>query len=59
VTPVVDNPAMEPRKDYEDYSRFINDVFGAHKRDLAASSYQTRPGTMKNSNPIMSLRVNT
>lgn len=28
---IADKPFMEPRKDYEDYSRFINDTYADEK----------------------------
>ena len=29
-----DKPMMQPRKDYEDYSRFINDTFHEEKVNM-------------------------
>ena len=31
---LVENPHMQPRKDYEDYSRFINDTYSTEKEAM-------------------------
>lgn len=31
---IADKPMMQPRKDYEDYSRFINDTFHDEKVNM-------------------------
>jgi hypothetical protein len=31
---LVDDPDLQPRKDYDDYTRFINDTFAEEKEDM-------------------------
>mmetsp|Transcript_16560 Transcript_16560/g.28175 ORF Transcript_16560/g.28175 Transcript_16560/m.28175 type:complete len:171 (+) Transcript_16560:521-1033(+) len=53
---------MQPRKDYQDYSKFINDVFSDDKVDLLNHSVdaEVRKGSItKTHNPIMLLRTQT
>ena len=37
---IVDNPNMQPRRDYDDYSRFINDTYLPKKHDLLNNTVQ-------------------
>uniref|UniRef100_A0A7S3CJQ4 Uncharacterized protein n=1 Tax=Strombidium rassoulzadegani TaxID=1082188 RepID=A0A7S3CJQ4_9SPIT len=57
----IERPEMQPVKDYEDYSRFINDTYNDDKVDLLNQSVKLegKRGSFakKSQNPILSLRV--
>lgn len=57
-----DKPFMEPRKDYDDYSRFINDTYVEEKTEMlnqTMSFHERRKSHtgQKNYNPILSLQT--
>jgi hypothetical protein len=37
---IVEKPYMQPKKDYEDYTWFINDTFSEEKNKLLSSTLQ-------------------
>ena len=56
---------MEPRKDYDDYSRFINDTYVEEKTDMlnkTCTNFEAKrksyaPSAAKHYNPLLSLRT--
>lgn len=51
---------MKPRKDYDDYARFINDTYSAEKEKMLNStvSYENQRGTFtKTYNPLNTLKT--
>jgi hypothetical protein len=52
---------MEPRKDYDDYTRFINDTYVEEKTDMLNNTcnFEERRNSfaVKNYNPLMTLRT--
>ena len=58
---VVDDPHLQPRKDYDDYTRFINDTYAEEKEDMLNQTVQhlNRTGGFNNKayNPINTLRT--
>ena len=58
---VVDDPHLQPRKDYDDYTRFINDTYAEEKEDMLNQTVTTlnRTGGFRtpNYNPIHTLRT--
>jgi len=56
-----DKPFMEPRKDYDDYTRFINDTYVEEKTDMLNSTcnFEEKRNSFvtKNYNPLMTLRT--
>jgi len=50
---------MQPRKDYDDYSRFINDTFVDEKVNMLSQtvSFGTKLGGSRMENPAKSLRT--
>lgn len=58
---IVDDPNLQPRKDYDDYTRFINDTYAEEKEDMlnqTVSSLVSSGGFDRpNYNPINTLRT--
>ena len=59
---LVDDPHLQPRKDYDDYTRFINDTYAEEKEDMLNQTVTnlSRTGgfdTMPSYNPIHTLRT--
>lgn len=56
-----DKPFMEPRKDYDDYTRFINDTYVEEKTDMLNNTcnFEEKRNSFvtKNYNPLMTLRT--
>jgi hypothetical protein len=56
-----DKPFMEPRKDYDDYTRFINDTYVEEKTDMLNNTCnfeeRRKSFAVKNYNPLMTLRT--
>jgi len=51
---------MEPRKDYEDYSRFINDTYADEKVNMLSQTVQSQKGHFsKFYNPTNTLRAHS
>jgi hypothetical protein len=51
---------MRPRKDYDDYTKFINDTFAQEKQGMIAGTvdHMTRTGGFNtNSNPMNTLKT--
>lgn len=51
---------MEPRKDYEDYSRFINDTYADEKVNMLSQTVENenkKGNFSKFSNPTITLRA--
>ena len=52
---------MEPRKDYDDYTRFINDTYVEEKTDMLNNTCnfeeRRKSFAVKNYNPLMTLRT--
>lgn len=51
---------MQPRKDYDDYTRFINDTYSGEKEKMLTNtvSFEHKRGTFtKNYNPLHTLRT--
>lgn len=38
IPPLVDQPMLQPRKDYDDYTRFINDTYTEEKEDMLSQT---------------------
>jgi hypothetical protein len=58
----VDDPSLQPRKDYDDYTRFINDTYAEEKEDMLNQTVSNLNKTggfenMQKYNPIMTLRT--
>jgi hypothetical protein len=58
---IADKPFMEPRKDYDDYTRFINDTYVEEKTDMLNNTcnFEEKRSSFvtKNYNPLMTLRT--
>ena len=59
---IVDDPSLQPRKDYDDYTRFINDTYAEEKEDMLNQTVSNLNKTggfenMQKHNPIMTLRT--
>jgi hypothetical protein len=58
---IVGEPQLQPRKDYDDYSRFINDTYSEEKHDMLnyTVSSLNRTGGFKSMgyNPLNTLRT--
>ena len=57
---IADKPFMQPRKDYEDYTRFINDTFADEKANMLnrTVTIESKRGTFtKFYNPLNNLRT--
>lgn len=51
---------MQPRKDYDDYTRFINDTYSGEKEKMLSNTanFEQKRGTFtKNYNPLHTLRT--
>jgi hypothetical protein len=52
---------MEPRRDYDDYTRFINDTYVEEKTDMLNNTCnfeeRRKSFAVKNYNPLMTLRT--
>lgn len=51
---------MVPRKDYDDYTRFINDTYSGEKEKMLSQTvnFENKRGTFtKNYNPLHTLRT--
>lgn len=56
----IDKPLMRPRKDYDDYTKFINDTFAAEKEGMLSGTveHMNRTGGFKAmSNPMDTLKT--
>ena len=57
---MADKPFMEPRKDYEDYSRFINDTYADEKIQMLSQTVESeskKGAFSKYYNPTITLRA--
>jgi len=59
---LVDDPHLQPRKDYDDYTRFINDTYAEEKEDMLNQTVTNLSRTggfdnMTSYNPIHTLRT--
>jgi hypothetical protein len=54
-----DKPFMQPRKDYDDYTKFINDTYTDEKINMLNKTVtlEAKRGTFKDFNPTMTLRT--
>ena len=50
---------MQPRKDYDDYTKFINDTYTDEKSNMLnrTVTLEAKRGTFKDYNPTMTLRT--
>jgi hypothetical protein len=57
---LVDKPLMKPRKDYDDYTKFINDTFAVEKEGMLNETvdYMSKTGGFNTtSNPMDTLKT--
>ena len=54
-----DKPWIQPRKDYDDYTKFINDTYTDEKINMLnrTVTLEAKRGTLKDYNPTMTLRT--